>query len=523
MQSRFSYYASAHSLSPEFYKTLLDRCWRRSGTLLYRPNQRNSCCPHYTIRLDSAGFHATRDQRQAINRFNRFVIGDAYANEAARLHPRSREEAKRRDTTFDLVERVHEAECGNLPPLWPPQPHHGKKHAKKHAGGAATPPPQPQPPPPRPSTTSAPEGSEEKGAEPAHRFEVTLEPDTFTEEKFLLFENYQRLVHKEPPSKITRQGFESFLCGSPLRRETVVDADGHQTKLGSFHQCYRLDGRLVAIGVLDLLPQCVSAVYFLYHESIHQHSPGKLGALREIALAREGGYRWWYSGFYIHSCPKMRYKIDFSPQYVLDPETYAWDALDRDTLGIFDRKPYVSLSKERRLAAQDTLGETGHGRKDAQNPENGRLATARAGEDEDARMRDKGPHTPTPGAGSTKKDDDQGGNRGREDGGHVGAEEAEEEDEEDEDEDEGATANSLLASNMPGLPPLDEVAQYDLDDVPILTPLQPEPFPVKYLVVWDSGDVLDGVSFKAKVAELVAIMGADLLPQLCLDFRPPAS
>ena len=58
-------------------------------------------------------------------------------------------------------------------------------------------------------------------------------------------------------------------------------------KLGSYHQCYRLDGELVAVGVLDLLPHCVSAVYFMYHESVAQHNFGKLGALREIALARE--------------------------------------------------------------------------------------------------------------------------------------------------------------------------------------------------------------------------------------------
>lgn len=29
-------------------------------------------------------------------------------------------------------------------------------------------------------------------------------------------------------------------------------------------------------------------------------------------------------GYYIHSCQKMRYKGDYSPSFLLDPEEYAW-------------------------------------------------------------------------------------------------------------------------------------------------------------------------------------------------------
>ncbi|KAJ2892099.1 hypothetical protein MKZ38_010269 [Zalerion maritima] len=292
-------------MSAEFYQKLLDRCWRRSGTLMYRPNQRDSCCPHYTIRLDSGQFHPARDQRHAVNRFNKYILGDDYLKAAARLHPRSKWEAKKRETEFDLVERVHESE----------------------ASRAKRPP------------------------SPAHRFEVALEPDDFTEEKFRIFQSYQGHVHKEEAGQITRPSFKRFLCSSPLRRETVQTPAGSQKKLGSYHQMYRIDGELVAVGVLDLLPQCVSAVYFMYHDSVHKHSFGKLGALREIALAIEGGYKWWYPGFYIHSCPKMRYKIEYSPQYVLDPEALTWDLLDKDALTLFDKKDYVSLSGEKKKAS----------------------------------------------------------------------------------------------------------------------------------------------------------------------------
>lgn len=362
-------------------------------------------------------FKPTKDQRQAINRFNRFVVGDAYAKEAARRHPLTREQARKRDSEFDLIERLHEAESVVL--KTPPQP--------------------------------------------AHEFTVTLELDDFSEEKYAVFENYQKAVHEEHPSKITRLGFQRFLCDSPIRRETRIGADGRERKLGSYHHCYRLDGKLVAVGFLDLLPDAVSAVYFAYDESIHKHSPGKLGALREIALAIEGGYRYWYSGFYIHSCPKMRYKIDYTPQYVLDPETLSFDLLDKEALSIFDKKHYVSLSRERQ----------GRGDDDG----NDDITTT-------------------------------------EDSMEMGREEkvADKDDEDDPDV-------SLLCSNMPGIPSLEMMRGVDLDHIKLRSDLTEGFFYTSDSVVWEQGTIDDFGHFKSKIAELVAALGPDLIPDLCLDFR----
>lgn len=183
--------------------------------------------------------------------------------------------------------------------------------------------------------------------EPTHRFEVTLEPDNFTKEKYDLFHNYQQHVHHEKPSEISQTGFKRFLCDSPLQR-TTAQVNGKTQKLGSYHQCYRLDGRLIAMGVLDLLPHCVSGVYFVYHSDFERWSFGKLSALREATLALEGEYQYYYMGFYIHSCAKMRYKGEYRPQYVLDPESLEWDPLEGELRSLLDKKRYVSLARERR-------------------------------------------------------------------------------------------------------------------------------------------------------------------------------
>lgn len=39
---------------------------------------------------------------------------------------------------------------------------------------------------------------------------------------------------------------------------------------------YRLDGELIAMGVLDILPGCVSSVYFMYDAKWEKHSLGKV-------------------------------------------------------------------------------------------------------------------------------------------------------------------------------------------------------------------------------------------------------
>ena len=412
-------------MTPAFYQSLLDRGWRRSGTTLYKPDLRNSCCPQYTIRLDSRSFHASKDQRQVQNRFNKHVIGDVYIKESARLYPRSREQAKKRNADFDLVERVHESEAAYL-----------------------------KSPP-----------------DPAHNLTITLEPDNYTEEKYTVFENYQRNVHHEPPQKINRSGFKNFLCHSPLPRSKQT-FDGRERRLGSYHQCYRLDGQLIAVGVLDLLPQCVSAVYFMYDDSVHQHGFGKLGALREIALAKEEGYIWWYAGFYIHSCVKMRYKGDYSPQYVLDPESYNWDPLNDEMKMKLDVKKYISLSRER---------------------SEGRPVNAAPPTDNTTGPTDKSEVAMEIDSVPDEEDDSDG---------------------EPPLEDPGLP---LFARTMPGILTRDQLlTEVDLDHVKLR--IHGETAETCDLVSWETTDMNTTFSIKGIIADLIAAIGPDLARDVIVKF-----
>lgn len=126
---------------------------------------------------------------------------------------------------------------------------------------------------------------------------------------------------------------------------------------------YRLDGELVAVGVLDILPGCVSSVYFMYDAKWEKHSLGKLSALREATLAREiheaglSSMDSLYMGFYIHSCCKMRYKGEYSPSFLADPEDFTWYPL-KSCAEMLDKYRYAVFSHpEHSLEGQDDPGE----------------------------------------------------------------------------------------------------------------------------------------------------------------------
>ena len=135
--------------------------------------------------------------------------------------------------------------------------------------------------------------------------------------------------------------FHRFLCETPLPlvqpdgsddQRFEVDAEGYDSHIpiGSYHQQYRIDGVLIAVGVVDVLPHCLSSVYAFYDPDLSRHLElGKYTALREIEwVKRASAHRQelvhYYLGYYIRSCIKMVYKAEFKPSELLCPTTSRW-------------------------------------------------------------------------------------------------------------------------------------------------------------------------------------------------------
>ncbi len=177
--------------------------------------------------------------------------------------------------------------------------------------------------------------------------------ETFAE-SLKVYQRYQMQIHGDQLSKVTAEQFTRFLCDAPLLSEdregsggTCPDRNGRW--MGGFHQQYLLDGRIFCVGVVDILPDCLSSVYLFYDPDFSFLSPGTLSSLFELHFTRRAALSYYYMGFYIHDCPKMRYKAQYVGSHLLCPERYTWVPVEHCW-------PTLDKSKYARLSADDVDG-----------------------------------------------------------------------------------------------------------------------------------------------------------------------
>lgn len=158
-------------------------------------------------------------------------------------------------------------------------------------------------------------------------FKMELVSAQFMPEAYEVFRKYQVAVHKDRPEQCSEQAYRRFLVDSPLIQwRSAVDLG---QVYGSFHILYKVRGRLIAVGVVDILPRCLSSVYLFYDPDFAKLSPGTLSALKEIEWIRKSvaiypSLQFYYMGYYIHSCAKMRYKASYQPSELLCEATRIW-------------------------------------------------------------------------------------------------------------------------------------------------------------------------------------------------------
>uniref|UniRef100_A0A8I5KT53 Arginyl-tRNA--protein transferase 1 n=1 Tax=Homo sapiens TaxID=9606 RepID=A0A8I5KT53_HUMAN len=221
----------------------------------------------------------------------------------------------------------------------------------------------------------------------SHKLEVRLVPVSFEDpefkssfsQSFSLYVKYQVAIHQDPPDECGKTEFTRFLCSSPLEfcllqslqaylgdsvdlvpdhcNKAETPPNGPDCGYGSFHQQYWLDGKIIAVGVIDILPNCVSSVYLYYDPDYSFLSLGVYSALREIAFTRQlhektSQLSYYYMGFYIHSCPKMKYKGQYRPSDLLCPETYVWVPIEQ-CLPSLENSKYCRFNQDPEAVDED--------------------------------------------------------------------------------------------------------------------------------------------------------------------------
>lgn len=93
------------------------------------------------------------------------------------------------------------------------------------------------------------------------------------------------MAHKSFTMVLTNDHVPSCVFPLVASAQAEHSPDGPEEGYGSFHQQYWLDDRIVAVGVIDILPTCVSSVYLYYHPDFSSLSLGSYSALRLVSHA----------------------------------------------------------------------------------------------------------------------------------------------------------------------------------------------------------------------------------------------
>ncbi|XP_027695672.1 arginyl-tRNA--protein transferase 1 isoform X11 [Vombatus ursinus] len=390
----------AHSMTVQDYQALIDRGWRRSGKYVYKPVMNQTCCPQYTIRCRPLHFQPSKSHKKVLKKMFKFLSKgefsrgnneeepmDSQMDDAAvddfvlksKLDIQSDHRPLSEDYNEVVESEVKEKE-ENLETKETKELN--QSHAKREKLGSGEPsrsvkvvPSAPKPgkgadlskPPCRKAKDIRKERKRQKlilksQTDKLEGSQIQHEPQSLPSEKPKLNQpkSVEDFIFDTLPEDAAHQlEFTRFLCSSPLEAENPPE--GPDCGYGSFHQQYWLDGKIIAVGVIDVLPYCVSSVYLYYDPDYSFLSLGVYSALREIAFTRQLHEKtfqlsYYYMGFYIHSCPKMRYKGQYRPSDLLCPETYVWVPIEQ-CLSALESSKYCRFNQDTKAVDEERIKE----------------------------------------------------------------------------------------------------------------------------------------------------------------------
>lgn len=259
----------------ERYDRMCNMGFRRSGRFIYKMDPLRNCCRLYTIRTTPSEVNLTKELRKCINRYRTHLKSSGISAGGDDEKPDIEE------TDFPFINDIVEIESG-----------------VDH-----------------------------------DTFYTKFGPATYTDEKYELFAKYQETIHHDYDH--SPKGFKRFLCDAPFSKDVIMGTQEEWEQLnnwkamksgekllrvGPVHESYYHNGKLIALAVIDFLPSGISSVYFIWHPDYHKWSLGKLSALRELAILEKVNLSYYYLGYYIEDCKKMKYKANYGGE-ILDTST----------------------------------------------------------------------------------------------------------------------------------------------------------------------------------------------------------
>jgi arginine-tRNA-protein transferase len=151
----------------------------------------------------------------------------------------------------------------------------------------------------------APTPSQRRALKRSHRFRVELGRPRIDAERLALHQQWHS-------TREDARGWEP----TQLSEDEYATQFAFPSATGREMAWYDGD-RLVALGLVDVTPNCFSAAYFFYHPDIARLSPGIGNVMQCVEAARELGCQHVYLGYRVQACASLRYKGQFQPHEVL--------------------------------------------------------------------------------------------------------------------------------------------------------------------------------------------------------------
>ncbi len=204
---------------------------------------------------------------------------------------------------------------------------------------------------------------EPKGIKHKYTFELTDKYEA-TKEKIEIYAKYQMKVHKDKEEECTIERYNRAWGESNLiseenciklpenLKEKTENPEIFPKKYGTYNFLHKIDNKIIAVGVWDILPTSLSSVYLYYDPDYSFLDLGTLTAIKEIEYIKkfhdliDNKFKYYVMGFYIDNCVKMRYKGEFHPTEILDPFSLNFVDLDNVRDIIKDNKCH-KLSNEK--------------------------------------------------------------------------------------------------------------------------------------------------------------------------------
>lgn len=377
-----SHHMNTYRLLVTDYQDMLDSNWRRSGNCCYNPINQMTCCPNYPMICKALSYILTRSQRKCIEAVNLYLLtGDPKSklklDYSAKADLLSREEKITGAVKpFEEIKLSSKAKarrfvraCERKARLNGISIDEAIHQVRERWNNCR-----------KPNLTleeylyPSVDVFEKSGMNQfnaKHNLVVELlhvdskRSQDIRESEHALMVRYQRKIHNETSKEWDMSRYCDFLVVTPLVTEPltnydhlqqaddacdklVVDVDANNasryplirspalpTAYGTYHCCYHLDGKLIAVGVLDVLPKCLTTVYFFYDPDYAFLNLGTYSALTEISMVRQlnkhvvdrslgNPLTDYYLGFYVHESKKMHYKTKFKPSFILCSRTHRY-------------------------------------------------------------------------------------------------------------------------------------------------------------------------------------------------------